>query len=136
MPQQSLLHPASPVAGIGRDVRAHRPAQEMVVRLTGQEGQPRDHRVADVAVDIHQAKPDHLARKALRRGAKATRDPPQPAGKKLVRFAFGPIRPQCRPGLIHKRLDLQVGTAPSLAGSVPSLACSLVHLLSGRCETV
>ena len=118
MPQQSLLHPASLVAGVSRNVGAHRPTQEMVGRLTGQEGQPLDRRVADGAVDIHRVRPDHLAREALRRGAKAACDLPQPAGKQLVRLAFGPVGPQGRLRLIHKRLDLQFAAAPSLACSV------------------
>jgi hypothetical protein len=48
----------------------------MFARLTGQEGQPLDRGVADVAVDVRQIGTDHLARKALRRRAKAARDPP------------------------------------------------------------
>ncbi len=65
MPQQSLLDPAPQIAGIGGDVRAHRPAQKMFARLAGQEGQPLDRGVADVAVDVRQIGADHLARKSF-----------------------------------------------------------------------
>jgi hypothetical protein len=128
MPKQSLLDPAPQIGRIGRDVRTHRPAQEMLARLAGQEGQPPDRGVADVAVNVRQTGADRLARKALRRRPKAAGGAAQGSGGAAAGMAAEGMRhnqlENSSSGSRLGRWDHSVASGGSASGSTAKPASS------------
>jgi len=110
MPEQQSLHVLTFVARVGDDVGAHGCAQQLLRRVTRQEGNPVDGRVVDLPVDIGQLSPDGIKRKTLRRRPDPACDPPQPAAEQLVGPDSRPEWPQGRAMMIGQ------GVKAKLAG--------------------
>jgi len=111
MPEQQSLHVLTFVARVGDDVGAHGCAQQLLRRVTRQEGNPVDGRVVDLPVDIGQLSPDGIKRKTLWGRPDPACDPPQPAGEQLVGPDSRPEWPQGRAMMIGQ------GVKAKLAGT-------------------